>query len=686
MSNPLLEDLLLPAFGRIKPKDIEPAITALLDEHRALARALAKRSEPPTWESLMQPLEDKQDQLQRAWSPVRHLHGVADSEALRAAYNACLPKLTEHAAALGQDEDLWRAYKAIAASNEFAGLSAAQRKIIENALRDFRLSGVELNQRDKERCKTLQKTLSKLQTRFEENLLDATYGWTKQVTDEARLAGLPETARALAAENAKRREQEGWVFTLEFPSYQPVLAYADDRALRQEMYLAYNARASDRGPQAGKWDNGPLMTEILSLRQELATLLGYANYAEYSLVKKMADAPAEVMDFLKALARRSKAMAEREMADLRAFAQREHGMEELRAWDIPYYSEKLKQKLFDFSPEDLRPYFPAAQVIEGLFAVTGKLYGIRIEARAGVETWHPEVMFFDLRDEAGRLRGSFYLDLYARPGKRGGAWMDECVNRKLRNGVPQTPVAYLTCNFTPPVGGKPALLTHDETLTLFHEFGHGLHHILTLVDYADVAGINGVPWDAVELPSQFLENWCWERESLDLFARRFDTGAALPAELLDKLLRARTFQSGMQMLRQLELALFDFRLHHERRGHDGADIQALLDEIRREVAVVEAPADNRFQHSFSHIFAGGYDAGYYSYKWAETLSADAFSRFEEEGIFNAAAGRDFLHSVLEQGGTREPMDLFVEFRGRKPIIDALLRHSGIQPQPDGAGA
>ena len=686
MSNPLLEDLPLPAFGRIKPEDIEPAITALLDEHRALARALAKRSEPPTWESLMQPLEDKQDQLQRAWSPVRHLHGVADSEALRAAYNACLPKLTEHAAALGQDEDLWRAYKAIAASNEFAGLSAAQRKIIENALRDFRLSGVELNQRDKERCKTLQKALSKLQARFEENLLDATYGWTKQITDEARLSGLPETARALAAENAKRREQEGWVFTLEFPSYQPVLAYADDRALRQEMYMAYNARASDRGPQAGKWDNGPLMTEILSLRQELATLLGYANYAEYSLVKKMADAPAEVMDFLKALARRSKAMAEREMADLRAFAQREHGMEELRAWDIPYYSEKLKQKLFDFSPEDLRPYFPASQVIEGLFAVTGKLYGIRIEARTGVETWHPEVMFYDLRDEAGRLRGSFYLDLYARPGKRGGAWMDECVNRKLRNGVPQTPVAYLTCNFTPPVGGKPALLTHDEALTLFHEFGHGLHHILTLVDYADVAGINGVPWDAVELPSQFLENWCWERESLDLFARRFDTDAALPAELLDKLLRARTFQSGMQMLRQLELALFDFRLHHERRGHDGADIQALLDEIRREVAVVEAPADNRFQHSFSHIFAGGYDAGYYSYKWAETLSADAFSRFEEEGIFNAAAGRDFLHSVLEQGGTREPMDLFVEFRGRKPVIDALLRHSGIQPQPDGAGA
>jgi len=684
MSNPLLEDLPLPAFGRIKPEDVEPAITSLLDEHRALARALAKRSEPPTWESLMQPLEDKQDQLQRAWSPVSHLHSVADNEALRDAYNACLPKLTEHAAALGQDEDLWRACKALAASNEFAGLSVAQRKIIENALRDFRLAGVELNQRDKERCKTLQKALSKLQTRFEENLLDATHGWAKQVTDEARLSGLPETARALAAENAKRREQEGWVFTLEFPSYQPVLAYADDRALRREMYMAYTTRASDRGPQAGKWDNGPLMTGILSLRQELANLLGYANYAEYSLVKKMADTPAEVVAFLKELARRSKAMAEREMADLRAFAQQEHGMEDLRAWDIPYYSEKLRQKLFDFSPEDLRPYFPAQQVIEGLFAVTGKLYGIRVEARTGVETWRPEVMFFDIRDAAGQLRGSFYLDLYARPGKRGGAWMDECVNRKLRNGGAQTPVAYLTCNFTPPVGDKPALLTHDEALTLFHEFGHGLHHILTLVDYADVAGINGVPWDAVELPSQFLENWCWERESLDLFARRFDTGAALPAELLDKLLRARTFQSGMQMVRQLELALFDFRLHHERRGHDSADIQALLDEIRREVAVVEAPADNRFQHSFSHIFAGGYDAGYYSYKWAETLSADAFSRFEEEGIFNAAAGRDFLHSVLEQGGTREPMDLFVEFRGRKPAIDALLRHSGIQP--DGAGA
>ena len=677
MTNPLLENLTLPAFGRIRPKHIEPAIDQLLEEHRVLLRSVLDKAEEHTWETLFQPLEDKDDQINRAWSPVSHLHSVADNDDLRQAYNACLPKLTDHATELGQNEDLFHACKALAQGEEYSRIGIPRQKIISNALRDFRLSGIDLGQRDKDRYKELQQRLSKLQTRYEENLLDATHGWTRPVTDKTLLDGLPDTALELAAETARRRDQAGWLFTLEYPSYQPVMTYADDRQFRQEMYTAYNTRASELGPNAGRWDNGPLMTEILSLRQELAALLGYRNYAEYSLVKKMADAPDDVMAFLHDLAARSKAVAQQELADLEKFAAEEYGLQDLQAWDIPYYSEKLRQKRFDFSQEDLRPYFPADQVVEGLFSVVNRLYGLSISSREGIETWDPDVRFFEIRDDGGRLRGGFYLDLYARPHKRGGAWMDECVIRRLNNGAVQSPVAYLTCNFTPPVSGKPSLLTHDEVLTLFHEFGHGLHHILTLIDYAGVSGINGVPWDAVELPSQFLENWCWERESLDLFARHHQTGEPLPADLFEKMQHAKTFHAGMHMVRQLELALFDFRLHYEQRGHDIDDIQSLLDEVRRAVAVIKAPPDNRFQHSFGHIFAGGYAAGYYSYKWAEVLSADAFSRFEENGIFDSATGRDFLHTILEQGGSREPMDLFVAFRGRKPEIDALLRHSGI---------
>ena len=679
MNNPLLENQELPAFQHVRPEHIEPAVDQLLEQYRALLRALLEQPGEHTWESLFQPLEDQDDQLQRAWSTVRHLHSVADNEALRLAHNACVPKMADHATELGQNEDLFRACKTLAGSEYYSRLDISRQKIIQNSLQDFHLSGIDLEQREKDRYKVLQQELSQLQTRYEENLLDATHGWTRLVTDEAQLSGLPDTAVELAAQNAHRQDRTGWLFTLEYPSYAPVMNYADDRTLRQEMYTAYNTRASERGPDAGKWDNGPLMTQILSLRQELAALLGYANYAEYSLVKKMADTPEEVMEFLHNLAGRSKTVAQREMASLEEFAAQEYGLDDLQAWDIPYYSEKLRQKEFDFSQEDLRPYFPANQVVEGLFSVVNRLYGLSITQREEVEVWHPDVRFFEVRDGDGRLRGAFYLDLYARPHKRGGAWMDECITRRLNNGAVQTPVAFLTCNFTPPVSGKPALLTHDEVLTLFHEFGHGLHHMLTLVDYAGVAGINGVPWDAVELPSQFLENWCWERESLDLFARHYRTGAALPQELFDKMQQARTYHAGMHMVRQLELALFDFRLHHERRGHDTDDIQSLLDQVRRAVAVVKAPPGNRFQHGFAHIFAGGYGAGYYSYKWAEVLSADAFSRFEENGIFNAATGRDFLHTILEQGGSREPMDLFVEFRGRKPVIDALLRHSGIMP-------
>jgi len=679
MSNPLLENLTLPAFGRIRPEHIEPAIDQFLEEHRDLLRTLLEKSGEHTWETLFQPLEEKGDQLQRAWSAVRHLHSVADNEALRQAYNACVPKMSDHDTELGQNEDLFRACKSLAEGEQYTRLDVSRKKIIDNALRDFHLSGIDLEQTEKDRYRELQQKLSQLQTRFEENLLDATPGWTRPVTDEALLSGLPETVVELAAQTARRQDRSGWLFTLEYPSYVPVMTYADDREFRREMYTAYNTRASELGPNGGKWDNGPLMAEILSLRQELAALLGYKDYAEYSLVKKMADTPGEVMAFLQDLAARSKAVAQQELAALEEFAAGEYGLEDLRAWDIPYYSEKLRQKRYDFSQEDLRPYFPAHQVVEGLFSVVNRLYGLSITDRDGIEAWHPDVRYFELSDDSGRLRGGFYLDLYARPHKRGGAWMDECVVRRLHNGAVQLPVAYLTCNFTPPVSGKPSLLTHDEVLTLFHEFGHGLHHILTLVDYAGVSGINGVPWDAVELPSQFLENWCWERESLDLFARHYETGEALPAELFDKMQRARTFHAGMHMVRQLELSLFDFRLHYERRGHDTGDIQTLLDEVRRDVAVIKAPPDNRFQHSFGHIFAGGYAAGYYSYKWAEVLSADAFSRFEENGIFDSATGSNFLHTILEQGGSREPMDLFVEFRGRKPEIDALLRHSGITP-------
>ncbi len=686
MTNPLLENLALPAFSKIRPEHIEPAIEGLIAQHRALVQGLLENNTEHTWHSLIQPLEDDEDALNRAWSPISHLHAVADHEPLRDAYHACIPRLTDLATDLGQHEALFKAYKNISERDDFADLDPAQQKIINNALRDFRLSGIDLEQDKKDRYKEIQQTLSRLQTRFEENTLDATHGWTKQITDEALLSGLPDTVIELAAANAERHDKDGWLFTLEFPSYSPVITYADDGGLREEMYTAYHTRGSDQGPNAGKWDNGKIMTEILCLRQELATLLGYANFAEYSLVKKMASSTEEVMAFLHDLAKRSKPVAESEMHTLTQFAQQEYGVEALDAWDIAYYSEKLRQKTFHFSQEELRPYFAVDRVIEGLFLVVNRLYGLHIQRKYDVDVWRPDVMFFQIKDGDAKTRGGFYLDLYVRPQKRGGAWMDECVVRKLRDGEIQTPVAYLTCNFTPPVSGKPSLLTHDEVLTLFHEFGHGLHHLLTLIDYSGVAGINGVPWDAVELPSQFMENWCWQRESLNLFARHFESNETIPDGLFENMLRARTFQSGMQMVRQLELALFDFRLHCEIRGADEDDVQSLLDEVRRQVAVVSTPPENRFQHGFSHIFAGGYAAGYYSYKWAEVLSADAFSKFEENGIFDSKTGAAFLHCILEQGGARDPMDLFVEFRGRRPTIHALLRHCGIATVDDTASA
>ena len=691
MTNPLLADTHKPLFSRIEPGHVEPAIDTLLREGRETVAALLGGGREYTWDNLIAPLQDVDDRLHRAWSPVSHLHAVADSAELRAAYNACLPKLTDYATEMGQNEKLFHAYSSIAAGPQWRALDHAQQKVIDNALREFRLSGVALAPERRERFKAIKQQLATLQARFEENLLDATQGWHKQITDAERLRGLPQSARELAAETARERQLDGWVFTLEAPSCRPVMTYADDAALRREMYIAYHSRASDAGPNAGKWDNGPLMVEILSLRRQLAELLGFDNYAEYSLARKMAETPRQVLDFLDDLAARSKPAAEREFAELREFARAEYQAETLEAWDIAWYAEKLRQRKFAFSQEQLRPWFPAPAVIEGMFSVVQRLYGIRIEAAHDAETWHEEVRFFVIRDAAGAMRGGFYLDLYARAGKRGGAWMDECVVRKKTASDLQTPLAYLTCNFTPPAAGRPSLLTHEEVLTLFHEFGHGLHHLLTQIDYPAVAGINGVPWDAVELPSQFMENWCWERESLDLFARHHETGAPLPADLFENMRRARAFQAGMQSARQVELALFDFHLHTlsrtEKRDWDLAGIQSLLDSIRQRVAVVKSPPENRFQHGFAHIFAGGYGAGYYSYKWAEVLSADAFSRFEETGIFDRDTGRRFLGCILEQGGARDPMDLFVDFRGRRPTMDALLRHSGlVAPEDEAATA
>ncbi len=677
MTNPLLEFDGLPRFSAILPEHVEAAVDTLLADNRTRIAALLAATAHYTWDNLIQPIEDLEERLEHAWSTVSHLNAVVNSETLRAAYNTCLPKLSDYAAEMGQNVRLYQAYKSITDGPEYATLSVAQKKIIDNALRDFHLSGIDLDPTAQARYKAVTQEISKLASQFEEHLLDATHGWTRHVTDPAELAGLPPTALALARQRAEADKLDGWLFTLELPSYLPVMKYADHRALRREMYEAYATRASELRPNPSNWDNGPIIEKLLPLRHELAQLLSFNNYAELSLAKKMAKSTRQVMDFLNDLARRSKPMAEREFVELTEFA-RTRGAGTLEAWDIPYYTEKLSQHTYAISQEDLRPYFPEPRVLEGLFAILPRLYNLIVREIKGIETWHSDVRCYEIRAaDTQELRGQFYLDLYARQHKRGGAWMAECITRKRTAAGVQTPVAYLTCNFSAPLGGDPALFTHDEVLTLFHEFGHGLHHMLTQVDYAGVAGINGVAWDAVELPSQFMENWCWEREALDLIAGHYQTGAPLPQALLDKMLAAKNFQSGLHMIRQLEFSLFDFRLHLEFDPHKGARVRELLDEVRAEIAVIHPPAFNRFANSFSHIFAGDYGAGYYSYKWAEVLSSDAYAKFEEQGIFDQDTGLRFLHTILEQGGSRDPMELFIEFRGRKPTIDALLRRSGI---------
>ncbi|WP_434154962.1 oligopeptidase A [Pseudomonas sp. JZ134] len=675
-SNPLLQPYDLPPYSAIKPEFVEPAIDQILADNRAaIAELLKTQKENPTWQGLVVAFDELNDRLGQAWSPVTHLNAVCNNPELRTAYEACLPKLSAYSTEIGQNKDLFEAYRKLSESEEAKGFDAAQKKILDNALRDFRLSGIDLPPEQQKRYGEIQSRKSELSSKFSNQLLDATQAWTKHVTDESALAGLPDSAKAQMAAAAQAKGLDGWLINLEFPSYYAVMTYADDRALREEVYAAYCTRASDQGPNAGQFNNGPVMEEILDLRQELARLLGYANYAELSLATKMAESSEQVLSFLRDLAQRSKPFAQRDLDQLKAFAA-EQGVTDLKSWDTGYFAEKLRQARYSLSQEELRAYFPVDKVLSGLFAVVQKLYGIEIsEIKEGFDKWHPDVRLFEIT-ENGKHVGRFFFDLYARANKRGGAWMDGARDkRRNAQGELINPIAYLVCNFTPASGGKPALLTHDEVTTLFHEFGHGLHHLLTRIEHAGVSGINGVAWDAVELPSQFMENWCWEPEGLALISGHYETGEPLPQELLDKMLAAKNFQSGLMMVRQLEFSLFDFELHATH--GDGRSVLDVLESIRDEVSVMRPPAYNRFANSFAHIFAGGYAAGYYSYKWAEVLSADAFSKFEEEGVFNAETGRAFREAVLARGGSLEPMVLFVDFRGREPSIDALLRHSGL---------
>ena len=673
--NPLLEFSGLPCFDRIKPEHVGPAIDELLAAARAAVAAATQA--PPTWEAFVAPLEDANERLGRAWGQVAHLHAVMDAPPLREAYNASLPKVSQYWTELGQNQALFEKYKELAGSRSFAFLSQARKKIVENALRDFRLGGAELPPEKKQIYAAIQEELAKLSAKFSENVLDATNAFSI-VVDEKRISGIPQDVLQSASEAAEKDGKRGWKFTLHAPSYLPVMQYADDRTLRETLYRENATRAAEFGkPQ---WDNTSLIARIVSLRREIARLLGYANFAEVSLEPKMAETPAQVLAFLEDLARHARPFAERDASELKQFASAELGIETLEAWDVPYASEKLRAKRYAFSDQEVKQYFPEDVVLQGLFRVAETLYQVEI-VPSKAPVWHEEVRFFDIRDAAGTsfstLVGQFYMDLYARETKRGGAWMDDAITRRRKGSAIQTPVAYLNCNFSRPVGGKPALFTHDEAHTLFHEFGHGLHHLLTRVDDLGVSGINGVGWDAVELPSQFMENFAWEWDVLRHMTRHVDTGTPLPRALFDKMLAAKNFHSGLAMLRQIEFAVFDMQLHSDFDPASGRSARELLEEVRERIAVLRPPAYNRFANSFSHIFAGGYAAGYYSYKWAEVLSADAYGFFEENGILDPRAGARFRDEILAVGGSRPAAESFRAFRGREPRVEALLRHSGM---------
>jgi oligopeptidase A len=697
--NPLLQATTanaLPSFSRIKAEHALPAMEQLLNNNRQRINQLLKDinsgTTPVSWQALVTPMEAWDDELSQAWSPVSHMNSVVSSDERRDAYNACLPLLSAYSTEMGQNQDLYKAYKKLAASEEFKTLNTEQKTSIEHALRDFRLAGIALEGEKKSRYGELKQRMSELTSKFGENVMDATQAWTKVITDKTELAGLPDSALALAQQQAKAKEQEGYLFTLDFPSYFPVLTYCENRELRHKMYKAYATRASDRYSESdgnNKFDNSAVMNEILALRHELSQLLDFNNYAEYSVATKMANDPQQVIDFLTDLAEKAVPQAQQEFSELKVYAKESFNIDTLEPWDISFYAEQLRQHRYSISQELIRPYLPIDTVLKGMFETVHRLYGINIEEQTEFDSYHPDVRFFHIQKD-GEVIAKFYFDLYARDKKRGGAWMDECrVRRTLESGALQLPVAYLVCNFSPAVDGKPALLTHDELTTLFHEFGHGLHHMLTQIKTAAVSGINGVAWDAVELPSQFMENWCWEKEALAFISGHYETGEPLPDELLEKMLAAKNFQSAMIMARQLEFSLFDFRMHREYQPELNAEqqknyISSIIEDVRSQVAVVPIVEYNRFQNSFSHVFAGGYAAGYYSYKWAEVLSADAFSRFEDEGIFNTTTGQSFLTEILQKGGSEEPAVLFERFRGRAPTTDALLRHCGIDTHTQGA--
>lgn len=678
MSNPLLSFTDLPPFSKIKPEHIQPAIEQAIEECRAAIETVLKDNTKPSWDNICVPLAQSGDKLSRIWSPIGHMNAVVNSKQLREAYEACLPILSDYSTWVGQHKPLYEAYKSIKESPEFPLLSIAQQKSVTNALRDFELSGIALAPNEQLRFGEISKRMSELASSFSNNVLDATMGWNKHIEKIDELEGLPASALDAAKEQAKEKGLDGYLLTLDIPSYLPIMTYCDNRPLRAQMYEAYCTRASDRGPNAGKWDNTDLINETLLLSHEIARLLGFERYSELSLATKMANSTDQVLSFLNELVEKAAPQGKEDFKNLQAFAKDNYGIETLEPWDVAYYSEKLKQHKYSISDEELRPYFPEYKVVAGLFDVLHRVFGMTVKPHEGVDVWNENVSFYDIFDANNTLRGSFYLDLYARENKRGGAWMDECrVRRITSSGDVQTPVAYLTCNFNKPLGDKPALFTHDEVVTLFHEFGHGIHQMLTKVDVSCVSGINGVPWDAVELPSQFLENWCWQEEALAFISGHFETGDPLPKEMLDKMLAAKNFQSAMGLLRQLEFALFDFTLYTQFNPEEGSKVLETLAEIKKRVCVVPSPEWNRFPHTFCHIFAGGYSAGYYSYLWAEVLSCDAFSLFEDEGIFNTKTGASFLENILERGGSEEPMILFKRFRGREPSPDALLRDRGI---------
>lgn len=688
MTNPLLDFSGLPRFADIRTEHITPAVEQLIADNRAIIARIRDDAVTSSWQNFVQPMDDANERLSRAWGQVSHLNAVVNSPELREIYNANLPHVTQYYAELGQDRALFEKFKQLRNSVEFESLSHARKKIIENELRDFRLGGAELPLHKKERFLEIQEELSALSSRFNDNLLDATNHFALHVENADELSGIPADVLETARETAAKEGTPGWKFTLHAPSYMPVMQYADNRALREKMYRAYSTRASELSNV--EWDNTPLISKILELREEEARMLGFDCYAEVSLMTKMASNPKQVLDFLSELAAKARPYAQRDLEELSRFAAGKLQLEKLEAWDLAYASEKLRLDRYAFSEQEVKQYFPETSVLRGMFELVENLYGIIIVPPpdvSGIQLWHPDVKFFMIKDTEGKLIGQFYLDLYARPGKRGGGWMDDAISRR-RIGAGelsiQAPVAYLTCNFSAPVslGGqiRPALFTHDEVITLFHEFGHGLHHLLTQVEDLGVSGINGVEWDAVELPSQFMENFCWERGVLMNMTKHVDTGESIPPALFDKMLAAKNFQSGLQMLRQIEFALFDMRLHSDFNPGGEKTVLQLLDEIREHVAVVIPPAFNRFPNSFSHIFGGGYAAGYYSYKWAEVLSADAYSLFEESNdgeLINAKTGARFRNEILAAGGSRPALESFIAFRGREPKIDALLRHHGM---------